>query len=161
MTDSDAVDYDELIERIMEDCGLNEMCADVSALCNQITENRKVSEAQNKTIMSLINRLESRIDAHMEAQATHPAREVNELKTWLKEYMDGYIKTTNDKIEQHDETIKGLKTEIYGNGSRGLKTEIESIKTKAGITLWLVGILLTGGGVSGAAYLIWQIVFGG
>lgn len=151
--DADTIDYDELIDRLMNDCSISDVIDDVSQLSKKLSEDSNVTKQQFKIIMELINRLDDRLDRYMENQATSPMKEVNELKRWMKDYLDGYIGNTEDELKIHKE-------EIFGNGKKGLKTDVESLKTKASITLWLVGILLTGSGLSGIGLLTWMI-FGG
>ena len=158
MTD---VDYDELVDRIILDCGLSGICDDVSKLSDELMENRSITKQQFKSMIQLINRMDDRLDTHMEAQATRPMREVDELRKWLKEYIETYMRSSADRMESNETQQDKNTKEIFGNGKKGLRTEIESLKTKATITLWLVGILLTGTGLSAIVLVIWQTIYGG
>ena len=164
-----SIDYDELIDRLKDDCGLNNLGDEVRKLSHDwINErdilrhnldiDREITKRQFHSIMELINRLDDRLDNHMESQATSPNKSIDELKKWLREYMDSYILITNKKIKYHDKSIKEHKLEIFGNGKKGLRTEIETLKAKATLTIWLLGILLTGSGLSVVALIVWQMV---
>lgn len=158
---SEEVDYEDLVERICDDVGINDISDEVKGCQETILENRAISDNQYETLLEQFNRVVDRLDIHIENQSTKPMREVDELKRWMKEYLDFYIRSSKEQMESNQKMIKDHHTEIYGNGKKGLRTEIESLKTKATITLWLVGIMLTGGGLSAGALVIWRILLGG
>jgi hypothetical protein len=112
------VDYNELVDKIIKDCGMQDLCDDVKKLSAELLEDRAITRQRFHTIMELINRVDTRLDQHMENQATAPIREVNELKNWLKDYMDNYVIKTNEKLNSSEEKIKRHESEIFGNGKK-------------------------------------------
>jgi uncharacterized protein YdcH (DUF465 family) len=157
----DEPDYKKLIEKIIQDCEISEMHDDLNGISYQLEENRSLQDEHYRILMELINRVDDRLDKYMENQSTKPMKEVDELKKWLKEYFKSYVKITEKRIANHEKALQKHNAEIFGNGKVGLRTEIESLKTKAAITLKLVIVLLTGGGLSGAGFLLWQFIIGG
>jgi hypothetical protein len=130
-------------------------------ILHKITEERNISKEQFRIIMEGVNRLESRLDSHVENQASLPIQQLESLKKMINDYFVVYKEETDRKIKHNTKCVIKTQKEVFGNGKAGLKNEMGIVKAKLNMVIWLVGIILTGGGVSVVGLIVWKIITGG
>ena len=150
--DESKLSYDELFRVLEEECSridnldkrqvltdkrIVEMKDEITKLIDAIYNNKVMVQGQyrilvesNQSLLNSLIALNDRIDRYVDKRD-----DVGIFQVIKKEVSQEVNKKTS-KIEK-------METDIYGNGKKGLKTEMAKLSEKTNMMVWLIGILLS------------------